>query len=174
MSEPAPLSKSTRTLSRAESTPLEKPPKSRPAVGIREKLLKKALPQYSGPYEVGLMDIEVPARDPRTFSEIKREHKHLLKLETVLFTIFYPSALGSGQGRSPEGEKQWSRATWLPRPRREVAKGYGKFAGLPDWFIIPFAGMFYCFLFLMRAKLTIDRNDHCIHQNSSVEKCKIS
>lgn len=134
-----------RTLSRAESTPLEKPPKSRPAIGIREKLLKKALPQYSGPYGVGLIDAEIPARDPRFFSEIKREQKHLLKLETVLFTIYYPSALGSGHGESPEGEKQWSRATWLPRPRAEVAKGYGKFAGLPDWFIIPFAGMYFRF-----------------------------
>jgi platelet-activating factor acetylhydrolase len=35
----------------------------------------------------------------------------LLELETVLFTVFYPSGFGSGQGKSPEGENRWSRPT---------------------------------------------------------------
>jgi len=47
--------------------------------------------------------------------------------------VFYPSGFGSGHGKSPEGRKEWSRPTWLPRPRIEVAKGYGRFAGLPEW-----------------------------------------
>ncbi len=110
-----------------------KQPKSRPPSGIREHFFRAPLPFYSGPYSVGIMDIEVPAREPRYFSEIKRDHRHLLELETVLFSIFYPSGFGSGQGNSPEGEKKWSRPTWLPRPRIEVAKGYGKFAGIPSW-----------------------------------------
>jgi len=134
------MSHPSRSFSRSNSIPHEKAPKSREPVGVREQFLRKALPLYSGPYSVGLMDIEVPARDPRTFSEIKREHRHLLKLETVLFTVFYPSSLGSGHGESPEGEKKWSRATWVPRPRVEVAKGYGKFAGLPNWITLPLVG----------------------------------
>jgi len=77
--------------------------------------------------------MEVSAREPRAFSNIKRQHRHILQLETVLFTIYYPSGFGSGQGTSPGGEEKWSRATWLPRPRIEVAKGYGKFAGIPEW-----------------------------------------
>ncbi|KAH9209412.1 hypothetical protein DL95DRAFT_428188 [Leptodontidium sp. 2 PMI_412] len=68
-------------------------------------ILRTPLPYYSGTYSVGMMDIEVP--------------KHLLELEAVLFSVFYPSGLGSGQGTSPEGMKKW-----------KVAKGYGKFAGL--------------------------------------------
>jgi platelet-activating factor acetylhydrolase len=122
------------------------------------------------------MDIEVPARGPRHFSEIKREHRHLLELETVLFSVFYPSGLyeqsliihflflllyisssysscyeilppglttssGNGQGKSPEGEKKWSRPTWLTRPRIEVAKGYGEFAGLLPWLSIAWFGV---------------------------------
>jgi platelet-activating factor acetylhydrolase len=100
------------------------------------------LPYYSGPYSVGIMDIEVPARQPRYFSEIKRYHRHLLELETVLFSVFYPSGFGSGHGKSPGGEKKWSRPTWLPRPRIEVAKAYGKFAGLPSWPTVGWFGGF--------------------------------
>ncbi|KAF5871746.1 putative platelet-activating factor acetylhydrolase protein [Botrytis fragariae] len=118
-----------------------KQPKTRPPAGFREKILRKPLPYYSGPYSVGQMDIEVPVREPRTFSNIKRQHKHVLNLETVLFSVFYPSSFGSGEGVSPEGEKKWSRATWLPRPRVEVAKGYSKFAGLPSWPTMAFFGM---------------------------------
>jgi len=83
----------------------------------------------------------VPVREPRYFSEIKRDHRHLLELETVLFSVFYPSGFGSGQGNSPEGEKKWSRPTWLPRPRVEVAKGYGKFAGIPTWPAVGWFGL---------------------------------
>jgi len=118
-----------------------KQPNSRPPSGIREHILRTPLPLYSGPYSVGFMDIEVPVREPRYFSEIKRDHRHLLELETVLFSVFYPSGFGSGQGNSPEGEKKWSRPTWLPRPRVEVAKGYGKFAGIPTWPAVGWFGL---------------------------------
>lgn len=119
-----------------------KDPKSRPPSGLREKILRNPLPRYSGPYSVGWMDIEVPVREPRVFSHIKRQHRHLLQLETVLFSVFYPSAIGSGQGSSPEGEKEWSRATWLPRPRIDIAKGYARFAGLPKWPTVAWFGLF--------------------------------
>jgi platelet-activating factor acetylhydrolase len=123
-----------------------KQPNYRPPVGLRKHLLGSPLPHYSGPYSVGMMDIEVPVRDPRTFSEIKRHHRHLLELETVLFTVFYPSGFGSGQDPSPEGDKKWSRGTWLPRPRIDVAKGYGKFAGFPGWPTVAWFGTVQRFL----------------------------
>ncbi|KAL2063248.1 hypothetical protein VTL71DRAFT_5053 [Oculimacula yallundae] len=113
--------------------PLTKQPNSRPPSGLREKILRTPLPYYSGPYSVGMMDIEVPVREPRHFSDITRHKHHLLELQTVLFTVFYPSGFGSGQGTSPEGMEKWSRPTWLPRPRVQVAKGYGRFAGMPEW-----------------------------------------
>lgn len=120
--------------------PISKKPKSRAPAGLREKLLTTPLPLYSGPYTVGYMEIEVPVRKPRVISDIQREHKPLLELKTVLFSIYYPSGFGSGEGRSPHGEKEWSRATWLPRPRVQLGEAYAKFAGLPRWPTMAFFG----------------------------------
>ncbi|KAJ5037229.1 uncharacterized protein L3040_007406 [Drepanopeziza brunnea f. sp. 'multigermtubi'] len=123
-----------------DEVPIAKQPNSRAPSGLRERILRTPLPYYSGPYSVGMMDIEVPVREPRHFSDITRKKKHLLELETVLFTVFYPSGFGSGHGTSPEGEKRWSRPTWLPRPRVEVAKGYAKFSGMPAVLCVPWFG----------------------------------
>ncbi|ORY16628.1 platelet-activating factor acetylhydrolase, isoform II-domain-containing protein [Clohesyomyces aquaticus] len=114
--------------------PNAKKPRSRPPTNLRDKLgfLQGHLPPNSGPYSVGSMDMEVPVPHPRTFSHIRRDGVHLLRLETVLFTLYYPAAFGSGAGKDPSGNRKWSRETWLPRPRKELAKGYGKFAGIPD------------------------------------------
>lgn len=83
------------------------------------------------------MEIEVPAEEPRAFSHIKRQHAHALELETVLMTIYYPAALGSGTGEAPDGGKHWSRETWIPRPRISQSHGYGKFGGI-GWLGLPF------------------------------------
>lgn len=99
---------------------------------LRDKILRP-LPRYSGPYGVGMMDIEVPVDEPRFFSHITRKKRHLLQLETILLSIYYPAAHGTGKGKDPSGRKKWSRETWLPSPRSEVAKGYGQFAGTPSW-----------------------------------------
>ena len=98
----------------------------------RERMLR-ALPRYSGPYSVGIVDIEVPVEQPRVFSHITRKKRHLLQLETVLFSIYYPAALGSSTGGPSSDRGLWSRRPWLPKPRGEVAKGYGQFAGTPAW-----------------------------------------
>jgi platelet-activating factor acetylhydrolase len=87
------------------------------------------------------MEIEVPVENPHTISHITRDGRHLFQLETVLFTLFYPAAFGSGSGKAPGGQKRWSRETWLPRPRMETAKGYSKFGGIPDWAGIGFFGV---------------------------------
>lgn len=83
------------------------------------------------------MEIEVPAENPRTFSHIKREHRHVLALETILMTVYYPAAFGSGSGRAPDNHKHWSRETWMPRPRYSTAMGYGHFGGIGS-LAIPF------------------------------------
>ena len=115
--------------------PNAKKPRSRPPRSLRDKVgfLHGHLPSSSGPYSVGSMDIEIPAESPRPISHIKRDGRHVLRLETVLFTLYYPAAFGAGVGKDPAGYKKWSRETWLPRPRPETAKGYAKFAGIPGW-----------------------------------------
>ncbi|KAH7027584.1 platelet-activating factor acetylhydrolase [Microdochium trichocladiopsis] len=102
------------------------PPGQAPPRTFRERIFH-ALPEYSGPYSVGTMEIEIPVRAPRAFSNIKRDHNHALRIDTVLFSMYYPCELTtySRSGKRP------SRATWLPRPRVLTCKGYAKFLSLP-------------------------------------------
>ncbi|KAF1985531.1 hypothetical protein K402DRAFT_334111 [Aulographum hederae CBS 113979] len=126
-------------LMRSGSIPNAKQPKSRPPTSLRDKLIPSTLPNYSGPYSVGTMDLEIPAEEPGTISHITRKKVHLFRLETVLMTIYYPSAFGTGNGGDPSGRsKRWARETWLPRPRVGTAKGYGKFSGLGSALCVPF------------------------------------
>ena len=122
--------------------PHAKKPRSRPAKSLRDRLPfpQGTLPPSSGPYSIANMEIEVPVENPRTISDIKRDGRHLLQLETVLFTMYYPAAFGTGAGQDPAGHKHWSRETWLPRPRIQTARGYAHFAGVPDWTLISFLG----------------------------------
>ncbi|KAK6076174.1 platelet-activating factor acetylhydrolase [Seiridium cupressi] len=93
---------------------------------FRERIFH-ALPAYSGPYSVGTMEIELPVREPKTFSNFKREGVHALRMDTVLFSVYYPCDITSfaKTGRQP------SRATWLPRPRVPTRRGYAKFLNIP-------------------------------------------
>ncbi|KAF2112039.1 platelet-activating factor acetylhydrolase, isoform II-domain-containing protein [Lophiotrema nucula] len=149
------LRRTTSAIGGTGQVPNAKKPRSRPPTSTRDKLgfLQGHLPPYSGPYSVGCMEFEIPAANPRVVSHIKREGHHLLKLETVLFTLYYPAGFGTGVGKDPAGRRTWSRETWLPRPRVQTAKGYGKFAGLPDWFSVPF-----CASTTMFTKLRAFRN----------------
>ena len=52
------------------------------------------------------MDIEVPAVFPRPFSNITRYGRHIISLETVLVSVYYPAAFGSGSGHDPAGHKR--------------------------------------------------------------------
>ncbi|KAK4157825.1 platelet-activating factor acetylhydrolase, isoform II-domain-containing protein [Chaetomidium leptoderma] len=51
------------------------------------------LPSYTGPYPVGFLELELPARDPRPLApHIKRNGEYALTLDTVLFAVYYPAA----------------------------------------------------------------------------------
>ena len=117
------------------NVPPDKAPKARPPNNLRDKIpFYGKLPKYSGPYPVGVIDLEIPVREPRHFSNIKREHRHVLVLETVLFTIYYPAHFDASADAAKRQKqfKHSSRPTWLPRPRRLIANGYGRFASLPQ------------------------------------------
>jgi platelet-activating factor acetylhydrolase len=97
----------------------------RPRKPLRERLFH-TLPRYTGPYSVGYLEIEVPAREPRTFSHIKRDNEDALRLETVLFSIYYPCEPAC------EVAKKRSRVRWLPDPRIQTCHGYAKFLSIPN------------------------------------------
>ncbi|KAI0169831.1 platelet-activating factor acetylhydrolase, isoform II-domain-containing protein [Hypoxylon sp. FL1284] len=114
-------------------------PGAGPRREFREHLFH-ALPEYAGPYSVGVMEVEVPARSPRTFSGIKRDHVHALRMDTVLFSVFYPCDASSYAPKTRRGtrdktkkkkKKKPTKVTWLPRPRALTSKGYAKFFDTP-------------------------------------------
>ncbi|KAJ9605799.1 hypothetical protein H2200_009648 [Cladophialophora chaetospira] len=122
---------------RVRDVPLRKKPKERPPTGIRDKVpLYGKLPHYTGPYEVGIIDLEVPAKKPDTFSDIKRHGVHALVLETVLMTIYYPAHLNAKYDVPSSALGQRHRPTWLSQPRDLTSRGYGYFAGLPEHLMI--------------------------------------
>lgn len=100
------------------------PPKT-----LRDRFLHR-LPRYTGPYNVGYMDIEVPARDPRPISDLRRGGKPVLRLDTVLMGIYYPAEIRE-DFKTPDGTTHLHRVDWMPRPRAATSKGYAKMMGLP-------------------------------------------
>lgn len=84
------------------------------------------MPRYPGPYNVGYMEVEMPAREPRAFSHIRRNHEPALRMDTVLFSVYYPCE------QAPAGGPSENTVPWLPRPRRETSHGYATFLNLPS------------------------------------------
>lgn len=99
--------------------PCPQPPKT-----WRERVFH-ALPCYTGPYSVGYLEAELPVDEPRPFSHIERENRPALQLDTVLFSVYYPTDPGQAEGLS--------RVPWLPRPRVPTCKGYAKFFSIPNF-----------------------------------------
>lgn len=107
----------------AQSTSKEPVLPLRPPKTWRERIFH-SLPYYTGPYNVGYLEVELPAEQPQTFSRIKRNSRHALQLDTVLFSIYYPT------NADPKGG---ARVPWLPRPRIPTCHGYAKFFNIPNF-----------------------------------------
>ena len=100
-----------------------------PREAFRERFLHR-LPNYTGPYNVGYMDIEVPARDPRPISDLKRGGKPVLRLDTVLMAVYYPCDVRK-TAEAWKGQRNMRRVNWMPGPRVGTSKGYAKFLNIP-------------------------------------------
>ena len=86
----------------------------------------KSLEPYSGPYAVSTTDLELPIPAPRRRQFPLPTLKHskgepAFKLETVLFTLFYPA----DETRPGSGHSQ----PWVQRPIDVTAAGYSRFLG---------------------------------------------
>ena len=80
-------------------------------------LLTRTLPEYSGPYQVGVTDIEVVVPEPRTFGTF--QHRNIgvndrggLLLQTVLCSLFYPADVGGQPPSAP--------VAWFPNLRQTI------------------------------------------------------
>ncbi|KAI1126861.1 PAF acetylhydrolase [Nemania abortiva] len=89
-------------------------------------LFASPLPMYSGPYPVGTIDIESAVSPPRIVdtAQFKGSHRKAFELQTVLFTLYYPSAHGRSRHRNHY---------WIPKPISVTAKGYAKFARISNF-----------------------------------------
>ncbi|KAG7106537.1 Platelet-activating factor acetylhydrolase like protein [Verticillium longisporum] len=137
---------------RTTTTQRERRTAIRPPKSLRERFLH-ALPYYTGPHAVGYLEIETAVRQPRVISRLTRGKEPLLRLDTVLFSVFYPCEPRDDDKNKSDGterktsehdkdvqhgkrpkrtlRKSLSRASWLPRPRIQTAKGYAKFMNIP-------------------------------------------
>lgn len=72
-------------------------------------LLTRTLPRYTGPYKVGVTDVELPI-ERQSFGNFKHKAMNMgaagLSIETVFFTLFYPA-------EPPVGSN--SRVVWFPK-----------------------------------------------------------
>lgn len=96
-----------------------------------QPLLASKLPGYTGPYEVGALDIEVPLETPRRVSDFrfKADGKYAFEVETVLFTLYYPAQHGAG---SRAGEEEYY---WIPKPISATARGYARAMGMDNFLV---------------------------------------
>lgn len=76
-----------------------------------------AFPEYTGPYKVGTVDVEIPVTDLNAPSPAP---DNAADIHTIQFRVFYPAVAESNGHRIP----------WLPNPQRHHVSAYTKFIGL--------------------------------------------
>lgn len=76
-----------------------------------------AFPEYTGPYKVGTMDVEIPVADLNSPSPAPES---AADIPTVQFRVFYPAV----------SESQEKHIPWLPNPQRHHVSAYTKFIGI--------------------------------------------
>ncbi|KAK8062966.1 platelet-activating factor acetylhydrolase [Apiospora hydei] len=73
--------------------------------------------EYSGPYKVGTIDVEIPITELESPAPAPANTEDI---ETVQFRVFYPA----------QPESTGKRITWLPAPQRDHLTAYIKFLGI--------------------------------------------
>ncbi|USP78628.1 uncharacterized protein yc1106_05902 [Curvularia clavata] len=85
------------------------------------------LPPYTGPYEVGILDVETEVQKRVVHDAVlKATGDKAFELNTLAITLYYPSSLP----REPPSQRPWARP-WLPQPVSLIGEGYARLAGVP-------------------------------------------
>jgi len=71
-------------------------------------------PEYTGPYKVGTIDVEIPISELESPSPAPDE-----SISTVQYRIFYPC----------EPEVKGKPAAWIPAPQRDYVSAYTRLLG---------------------------------------------
>ncbi|WRT63329.1 uncharacterized protein IL334_000234 [Kwoniella shivajii] len=118
-----------------DSTTSRQPPGSTPAAPKVSNpythsrfgtLFSRQLPNYTGSYQVGVLDVEYPIEN-QTIGSFKHRKLHTsgqagIEIDTVLFSLFYPCQLDQTR---PDG------TVWFPRASPTV-NGFLKMAGIEN------------------------------------------
>lgn len=84
------------------------------------------LPPYTGPHEVGILDVETEVQKRIIHDAILKETgENAFELSTLAITLYYPSSLP----RAPQSKRPWARP-WLPQPISLIGSGYARLAGV--------------------------------------------
>lgn len=75
-----------------------------------------SFPEYTGPYKVGSVDVEIPAKDLENPAAPESPSPDVA---TVSFRLFYPTKADSEQ----------KAVKWIPEPQKEVVSAYARFLG---------------------------------------------
>jgi platelet-activating factor acetylhydrolase len=99
----------------------------------RQPVFAHSLPKHTGPYAVGVVDIEAPVAPARIVEPavFKGTSNKAFELQSVLFSLYYPVA-HTIPGRKPHHTHK--RHTWIPRPLSLRAEGYARAAHINNWF----------------------------------------
>lgn len=82
---------------------------------------------YTGPYEVGILDVETEVQRRVIYeATLKETGKNVFELSTLAVTLYYPSSLP----KAPSSKRPWARP-WLPQPVSLTGQGYARLAGVP-------------------------------------------
>ncbi|KAL5121775.1 hypothetical protein ACEQ8H_000462 [Pleosporales sp. CAS-2024a] len=84
------------------------------------------LPPYTGPHEVGILDVETEVKKRVIHDAILKETgQNAFEMSTLAITLYYPTSLPLV---SPS-KRPWARP-WLPQPISLIGKGYARLAGV--------------------------------------------
>ncbi|CAO2649342.1 Nn.00g067270.m01.CDS01 [Neocucurbitaria sp. VM-36] len=84
------------------------------------------LPPYTGPHEVGILDVETEVQKRVVHDAIKKDTgENAFELSTLAITLYYPSSLPVVSPSS----RPWARP-WLPQPVSLIGEGYARLAGV--------------------------------------------
>ncbi|KFH45677.1 Platelet-activating factor acetylhydrolase 2, cytoplasmic-like protein [Hapsidospora chrysogenum ATCC 11550] len=112
-----------------------------------EPLFASRLPDYTGPYGVGAVDLEVPLADgPHRVSDavFKGSGEPAFDVESLLVTLYYPT--------DPSFRSSKPRYPWIPKPISLTAEGFARLVHMDNFIMRP---IFTFFLWGIASSLTI-------------------